>query len=94
MNLQQNFFKKSALVEEKRLFCIFEPPFGGLGAMHTVHLRLIGKHVIVITVLWLRHYKRKSIKNWRFRKGWVKFWWKYVQRNVSHQQFLHREMCQ
>ena len=26
--------------------CVFEPPFGGLGATYTVHLRLIGKLVL------------------------------------------------
>jgi len=26
--------------------CVFEPPFGGLGATYTVHLRLIGKLVV------------------------------------------------
>jgi len=27
-------------------FCIFEPPYGGLEAMYTVHLRRIGKLVV------------------------------------------------
>jgi len=27
-------------------FCVFEPPYGGLGATYTVHLRLIGKLVV------------------------------------------------
>jgi len=27
-------------------FAFFEPPFGRLGAMYTVHLRLIGKRIV------------------------------------------------
>ena len=30
---------------QKWPFCIFEPPFGGLGTTYDVHLRLIGKHI-------------------------------------------------
>ena len=26
--------------------CVFEPPFGGLGATYDVHVRFIGKHVV------------------------------------------------
>jgi len=35
----------SAILDEKRPFCVFEPPLGNLGAMYDDHLRLIGKHV-------------------------------------------------
>ena len=31
--------------EEKRPFCVFEPPLGDLGATYDDHLRLIGKRV-------------------------------------------------
>ena len=31
---------------ENGRFCVFEPPFGGLGATYNVHLWLIGKHVV------------------------------------------------
>ena len=37
--------KQSAILEEKRPFCIFEPPLGDLGATYDDHLRLIGKRV-------------------------------------------------
>ena len=32
-------------LEEKRPFCVFELPFGDLGAMYDYHLKLIGKRV-------------------------------------------------
>ena len=33
------------MLEEKRPFCVFEPPLGDLGATYDDHLRLIGKRV-------------------------------------------------
>jgi len=33
------------ILEEKRPFCVFEPPLGDLGATYDGHLRLIGKRV-------------------------------------------------
>ena len=39
-------FKQSAIFEQKRPFCVFEPPLGDLGAMYNDHLRLISKHVM------------------------------------------------
>jgi len=41
----QTFFKRSAILEEKRPFCVFEPPLGDLGATYDYHLRLIGKRI-------------------------------------------------
>ena len=46
--LWQTFFDRSAILEGKRPFCVFEPPWGGLGATDAVHLRLIGKCVLDI----------------------------------------------
>ena len=43
--LYQTFFKRSAILHENRPFCVFETPFGNLGAMYDDHLRLIGKRV-------------------------------------------------
>ena len=37
------FFKQSAILDGNRPFCVFDPPFGGLGATYDVHLELIGK---------------------------------------------------
>jgi len=37
---------RNAILHGKRSFCVFEPPFGGLGATYDVHLRLIGKRVV------------------------------------------------
>jgi len=38
-----------------RPFCVFETPFGDLGATHDDHLRLIGKRVVdFLLVLILR----------------------------------------
>jgi len=31
--------------------CVFEPPFGGLGTTYSVHLGLIGKHVVDFLLL-------------------------------------------
>jgi len=44
--LWETFFKGSAILDEKRPFCVFETPLGGLGAWYNYHLRLIGKHVV------------------------------------------------
>jgi len=44
--LQQTFFKRSAILEGRRPFCVFETPFGGLGATYDVHLGLMGKRVV------------------------------------------------
>ena len=33
------------MLEEKRPFCLFEPPLGDFGAMYDDHIRLVGKHV-------------------------------------------------
>ena len=38
--------KRSAILDGNRLFCVFEPPFGGLGATYDDRLRLIGKRVM------------------------------------------------
>jgi len=39
-------FSRSAILEGKWPFCVFEPPFGGLGGMYDDHLRLIGKCIV------------------------------------------------
>jgi len=58
-----------------RPFCVFEPPFGDLGATYDDHLRLIGKRVVnfLLTlielfryVLRLRGYERLSVQNRQF----------------------------
>ena len=36
----------AAILDEKRPFCVFEPPLGNLGATYDDHLRLIGKRVV------------------------------------------------
>ena len=43
--LQQTFFKRSAILDRNRTFCVFEPPLGDLWATYEDHLRLIGKHI-------------------------------------------------
>ena len=40
------FFKRSAILEGKLPFCVFEPPLGDLGAMNDDYLRLIGKRIV------------------------------------------------
>jgi len=48
--LQQTFFERSTLVEEKMVNLHFLSPFGGLGATYAVHLRLIGKLVVGLPI--------------------------------------------
>ena len=40
------FYTINPLLYDKRPLCVFEPSLGGLGATHTVQLRLIGKPVV------------------------------------------------
>ena len=40
------FFKRSAILDENRPFCVFERPFGGLEVTYDDHLRLVGKRVV------------------------------------------------
>jgi len=44
--LLQRFFKQSAILDRKRPFCVFESPFGGLGATYDDQLRFIGKRIV------------------------------------------------
>ena len=55
--LQQTFFKRSAILEGKRPFCVFEPQLGDLGATYDDHLRLVGKRggdflLVLIELFW------------------------------------------
>jgi len=43
-NFVADFFQ--AILEDKRLFCVFESSFGGLRGNGDDHLRLIGKRVV------------------------------------------------
>ena len=63
------------LLYDKRSLCIFEPLFGGLGAMYAVYLRLIGKPIVDFLLLIielfslgaiLRHCERISIGSRRY----------------------------
>ena len=49
--LCKTFFKRSAILDENRPFCVFEPAFGGLGATYDDDLRLIGKCVVDFLVV-------------------------------------------
>ena len=40
-----DFLQRSAILKEKRPFCVFEPPLGDLGTTYDYYLRLIGKRV-------------------------------------------------
>ena len=40
------FFKRSAILEGKLPFCVFERPLGDLGATYDDHLRRIEKRVV------------------------------------------------
>jgi len=51
--LQQTFLKLSAILHQKRPFCVFEPALGSLGATYDNHLRLNGKRTAhPISVNW------------------------------------------
>ena len=59
-----------------RSFCVFEAPFGDLGATYDDRLRLIGKRVVDFLLalielfslgLRLRSYERLLVQNLRFR---------------------------
>ena len=39
------FYTINPLVNEKQSLCVFDALVGGLGAMHAVYLRLIGKTI-------------------------------------------------
>ena len=53
--LQQTFFKRSATLDGKRPFCVFEPPWV-LGATYDVHLRLTGKRVVDFLLVLIEHF--------------------------------------
>jgi len=42
----QTLFKRSTILYGNRQFCVFETPFGGLGATYDDHRSLIGKRVV------------------------------------------------
>ena len=42
--MSQTFFKRSAILQGKRPFCVFSPTLGDLGVTYD-HLRLVGKRV-------------------------------------------------
>ena len=58
--LCSRLFKRSAILDGKRPFCVFEPPLGDLGATYDDHLRLIGKRIVdllaVIELFFARCY--------------------------------------
>ena len=57
---RQTFFKRSAILEKKRPFCVFEPPLGDLGATYDDHLRLIGKRVGDFLLVLIKLFFAKS----------------------------------
>jgi len=81
---------------EKRSLCVFEPLFGGLGAMYAVHLRLIGKpledFLLVIIELFSHGVtadETMSEIDWKF-EGVGHFGPKFqVEGDITHQQFVH-----
>ena len=44
--LNRLFLKRSAILEEKRPFCVFEPPLGDLWATYDDHVMLTRKRVV------------------------------------------------
>jgi len=67
-------FKRSAILEENRPFCVFDPPLRGLGATYNDHLRLIGERVgdfllVLIEFFFGRCYGWRATREYRFRIG-------------------------
>jgi len=71
--LCSTFFKRSAFFNENRPFCVFEAPFGDLGATYDDHLRLIGKRVVdfllAVMELFARCYGWVATSDYRFKIG-------------------------
>jgi len=71
---QLTFFKRSAILEEKRPFCVFEPTLGDLGTTYDDHLRLIGKCVVdfllvLIEVFFSSCYSEGATSDYLFKIG-------------------------
>jgi len=49
-------FKRSAILEGNRPFCVFEPRFGGLRGNVRDHLRLTGKRVLDFLLVLIEHF--------------------------------------
>jgi len=66
INFAADFFKRSAILDEKRPFCVFEPPLGGIGATYDVYFRLIGKRVVdfllVLVELFLLDFTAEALR--------------------------------
>jgi len=61
INFVADFFKRSAILEEKRPFSFLSSLLGDLGTTYDDHLRLIGKHVedfllVLIELFFARYY--------------------------------------
>jgi len=59
--LWQIFFERSAILERKGPFCVFEPPLGDFGATYDDHLRLVEKRIgyfllVLIELFFARSY--------------------------------------
>jgi len=54
--LYQTFFKRSAIFYGHRPGCVFETPFGDLGATYDDHLRLIGKRIVDFLLVLIEHF--------------------------------------
>jgi len=44
------------MLHRKRLFCVFERPFGGLGATYDDHIRLIKKRVVDFVLVLIERF--------------------------------------
>jgi len=54
--LQQTFFMRIAILHGKSPFCVFEPPFGCVGAMYDDHFRLIWKRVVYFLLVLIEFF--------------------------------------
>jgi len=92
------FYTINLLLYKKGHSAFLSPSLGGLGAMYTVHLRLIQKCIIdfllVITELFSLSVTADEVRaniDWKspFLKGWVTLAQFQVEGNVSNEPFVH-----
>ena len=86
---------RDVILHQKRLFCVFEPPFGGLGATYDDHLRLIGKHVVdfllVLIELLSLDVMAEALKANISSKLAISLQWGPVDKNFMHQPVFFSE---
>ena len=95
--LCSRLFKRSAILQDKRPFCVFEPPLGDIGATYDNHLRLIGKREGDFLLVLIKLFslgvtaERLLVQNRRFRSNGGRFTQNLGRRGRPHQPFFFSE---